>query len=216
MIGKYLRQALTIKHPFGVYTGYAGLVLFSAAIAYIYCTITRHTIVPNPNEANTYLYLAACILVLGSVISCVTVYRNLQTAIAITITTSWLFLLITLAAIPAIETRTILPLAEKLIPILQPEDEVITYNQYYQDLPFYLQRRVGILNWHNELSYGMQHQDTRSWMLDDKTFWQHWNSRRVFVVMSVSEYEALLKNKPELTLYPLAKTTNNILITNKK
>ena len=79
--------------------------------------------------------------------------------------TMWLFLLTLLAAIPTIDTRSIQPLAQQLLVQLRPQDEVVTYNQYYQDLPFYLNRRVSVLNWRNELGYGMRFQDTKAWMI---------------------------------------------------
>jgi len=107
-------------------------------------------------------------------------------------------------------------LTTKLNSILKPQDEVVTFNQYYQDLPFYLQRRVTILNWQNELSYGMLHQDTHEWMINDAIFWQRWNSRqRVFVVLSLEEYQGLIKKYPEKSFYIIAKTTNTILMSNQ-
>lgn len=121
-----------------------------------------------------------------------------------------------MAGMPAIDTRSIQPLANRLIPILKPQDEVITYNQYYQDLPFYLQRRVNILNWRNELSYGMQHQNTHAWMINDEIFWQRWHShQRVFVVISLDEYEQLRKRHPRKPIYLLDKTVTNALISNQ-
>jgi hypothetical protein len=30
---------------------------------------------------------------------------------------------------------------------LQPGDEVVSYNTYYQDLPVYLERRITVVNW---------------------------------------------------------------------
>jgi hypothetical protein len=120
-----------------------------------------------------------------------------------------------LAIIPLIDTRTILPLAVILKPILHPQDDIITYNQYYQDLPFYLQRHVSILNWQNELHYGMQHQDTKEWMINDIIFWQRWHSHRhVFVIISENEYAKLQKTHPEAVTYVLGKTLHNVLISN--
>ncbi|HEX4046139.1 MAG TPA: phospholipid carrier-dependent glycosyltransferase, partial [Gammaproteobacteria bacterium] len=132
------------------------------------------------------------------------------------ITFAWLFLLTLLIFAPQLDTRTILPLAKKLRPILTPQDEVITYNQYYQDLPFYLERRISILNWRNELTFGMQHQDTRAWMIDNDTFWRRWYSQqRVFVIMSLSEYEVFKERFKTNPGYVLGKTTKHILVANK-
>jgi 4-amino-4-deoxy-L-arabinose transferase-like glycosyltransferase len=113
------------------------------------------------------------------------------------------------------DTRSIRPLAILLKPILTPEDEVITYNQYYQDLPFYLERRVSILNWKNELSFGMQHQNTRAWMLDDATFWKRYDSsKRLFIFLSISEYKKLPRYYPGRHFYLISTTKNTALISN--
>jgi hypothetical protein len=138
-------------------------------------------------------------------------------AIVTTILTSSLFLLITLAAVPLIDTRTILPLTNILAPILQPQDEVATYHQYYQDLPFYLRRRVSIVNWRNELSYGMQHQITTDWMINEDTFWKRWHSKhRIFAIMNINDYAKLQKKYPHEKIYVWGHTPINILISNKK
>ncbi len=117
--------------------------------------------------------------------------------------------------LPRLDTRTILPLATVLNAHLKPQDEVITYNQYYQDLPFYLGRRVSILNWKNELSFGMSQQDTHDWMIKDKSFWNKWISKRqVYVVMSQSEYRVFRENHPKAPAFVLAQTQTNLLMTN--
>jgi 4-amino-4-deoxy-L-arabinose transferase-like glycosyltransferase len=128
---------------------------------------------------------------------------------------AWLFLISLLTAFPAYDTRTILPLATTLKQHLRPQDDIVTFNQYYQDLPFYLERRVSILNWKNELSFGMAHQETNDWMINDATFWQRWHSKRhVFVVLARSEYENLLKKHPNERFYVLNATITNLLISN--
>lgn len=140
---------------------------------------------------------------------------SIKIIVALVCTTS-LLLVLFIAVIPKIDNRTVLPLANILKPILKSQDEVITYNQYYQDLPFYLERPVSILNWQNELRFGMQHQPAHSWMIDDLTFWQHWHHREqhVYVVMSQNEYDQLRQNHPATSIYLLGKTTNTVLISN--
>ena len=133
----------------------------------------------------------------------------------VTVLTLYVVLLLIIAAIPSVDARSILPFATYLTPILKSGDEVVTFNQYYQDLPFYLQRRVSILNWRNELSYGMQYQDTKEWMLDDASFWKRWHSpQRLYVIMGDKQYETLPRLYPHETFYLLAKTVNNVLVSN--
>lgn len=127
----------------------------------------------------------------------------------------WLFSLSLLWFAPTLDTRTILPLVNIVEPKLTPNAEVITFNQYYQDLPFYLQRRVSILNWKNELSYGMAHQDTHEWMIKDAQFWQRWHSKQaVYVFISDEELEKLKKRHPHEKFHLLGQVRSNCLIGN--
>lgn len=201
----------------GIKTGYLFLILLAATIAGAFYWFINHTSLPDPNAARTYIYLAAFILVMGSVIACFYAFRNLSKALALTIVSTWLFLLLILASLPYVDTRTILPLATIIKPVLQPQDVVVTYNQYYQDLPFYLERRISILNWRNELTFGMRHQDTHEWMIDDTAFWRDWHSdKRVFAIASKEEYLHLQQKYPQETFYLLGRTINNVLISNRK
>ena len=126
-----------------------------------------------------------------------------------------ILLLALLAYAPKLDTRTILPLATILKSALQPQDEVITYNQYYQDLPFYLERCVSILNWKNELSFGMQLEDTSSWMINDQAFEKRWDSaQQVYVIMGLGELEAFKKHHTNQSIRILGTTRANALITN--
>lgn len=128
----------------------------------------------------------------------------------------WLFLLSLLPLAIQLDTRTILPLANFLKPKLTPNAEVITYNQYYQDLPFYLERRVSILNWKNELTYGMAHQDTREWMINDTQFWQRWQSKRpVYVFISDEEFVKLRKHYPHKKFHLILQLGSRCLIGNR-
>lgn len=116
-----------------------------------------------------------------------------------------ILLLLTLTIKAAeLNQNSIKPIANKLKMIIHPEDEIITFYNYYQDLPLYLERRVSIVenwtskkitkkdNWARELWYGMRFQATDDWLINDKKFWQRWNdsSHGVF----------LLTNKNRLAL----------------
>lgn len=216
LTANYLSHSLQKQSLLGLKIGYFFLLLFSVLINIVFIWFIQTTTLPHPTIANIYLKGAAILLVTGSIISCILVYTNAQKAIITTFMSIWFFFILLLAAIPSVDTRTILPLVQKLKPILQPQDEVITYNQYYQDLPFYLERRVSILNWRNELTFGMRYQHTQEWMIQDEAFWQRFHSKqRVFALMSKDEYKHLIKNKPDEKIYFIASTANNVLISNR-
>lgn len=217
LIAHYLQQALTIKPlPLGIKIGCASLWLTAVIIATILVWFLPSATFPDPHTATLCLYLALFFFFIGSLGACGYAFYNSIHFITVILISTWLCLITMLASIPAIDTRTIRPLAMQLTPILKPQDDVITYNQYYQDLPFYLRRRVSILNWRNELSYGMQQQNTRDWMIDDNTFWQRFHSKqRVFVLLSQSEYQQLRKTRPKETFYLLGNTMTTVLISNQ-
>ncbi len=140
-----------------------------------------------------------------------------KTTLTVAAIAVWCFLLSLLPIATMLDTRTILPLATLLKPQLTPNAEVITFNQYYQDLPFYLQRRVSILNWKNELSYGMAHQDTKEWMINDQQFWQRWHGKQpVYVFISDDELEKLEKHHPKEKFHLLGQIGSSCLIDNRQ
>lgn len=115
-----------------------------------------------------------------------------------------------------LDTRTVQPLAQQLLPILKTDDVVVTYNQYYQDLPFYLEQKVNVLNWRNELSFGMQLENTNAWMITDVEFWKLWRSKkRVFAIISIPEFANFRKKFPQQPAFELGKTSTNVLISNQ-
>ncbi len=112
------------------------------------------------------------------------------------------FLLILLSSAPAMNQKTIKPLAMQLKSVITAQDEVVTFYRYYQDLPLYLERRVTIVadwhatdiihndNWVRELWFGMPFQDTSAWLIEEPAFWKRWNSgKRVFVLMNTHDYK---------------------------
>lgn len=189
-------------------------ILFISVIAFVFYQFPQKHALPSPQTAALLLNLASFVL-LAMLLGFFIVRAHTERWLMILISHTGLFLLLIIAALPAIDTRTILPLAKVLQPMLQPHDEVITFNQYYQDLPFYLQRTVSILNWRNELAFGMQHQAKADWLINDELFWQHWHShKRVYLIMGMDEYRQIKIKHPEESFYLIAQTTTNVLVSN--
>lgn len=162
------------------------------------------------------LSMACIYLLIGCLSTLFLIDFKPNLALGALVISSAAFSFVAFSAFKDLDTRTVQPLANTLIPILKPENDVITYNQYYQDLPFYLQRRVSILNWRNEMSYGMAHQDTRAWMINDETFWKRWHGKeRVFVFISNDELARLKSKMPSLSVSILGETLTTSLISNR-
>ncbi len=76
-------------------------------------------------------------------------------AVIFAATYGFMFLFNPLAA--AVQRPSSKPFADFLKPHLQPEDEIYTFQDYYQDLPFYLERTIGVAeNVPNEQHYGIE------------------------------------------------------------
>jgi hypothetical protein len=123
-----------------------------------------------------------------------------------------------LTAVPYVDTRSVKPLATVLKPLLKAGDEVAVYEIYYQDLPFYLRQKVTIVEWHNELDFGLKHQpEAQEWMISYDTLWKRWDSKkRIFMVISHGRFEHVTKTNPQRKFYVIADTLDDVLVSNQK
>lgn len=121
-----------------------------------------------------------------------------------------------LIAVPAVDTRSIKPLALTLQKHLETHDEVVSFKTYYQDLPFYLQRLVTIVRWKNELTFGLQHQaNAHQRMIDEAEFWRRWSTKnKVYMVIANRYYQDLLKTHHQ-HLHLIQQTTRDSLVSNQ-
>ncbi len=74
---------------------------------------------------------------------------------------------------PFVTQKSILPLVPAAQKILDkhPDFKVVSYQDYLQDLPFYLKRRVVVVGDVGELAYGLAHQeDAKDWLMSNQTF----------------------------------------------
>ena len=113
-----------------------------------------------------------------------------------------------------IAQKSTLPIASYLKPRLQPQDEVVSFNTYYQDLPYYLERRITVVNYTGELVFGLKHQQNPTWMIDQKTLWQRWRKKsKMYMIVTAPEY-AKFPLTLKQQMHPLITCGNKILVTN--
>lgn len=117
-------------------------------------------------------------------------------------------------SIPKLDTRSIKPLIAILKPLLIPEAKVVAYDDYYQDLPFYLNQRIYTVNVGGELSFGMQHQDTHAWMLKDANFWPIWESQDQVYMITNKEMYQRFKDAKTPDIFLLGQTEQDVLLSN--
>lgn len=207
----YLREISLKTVTLSLKISYFCLLLVACMLIGIFFGFIHQVPLPDANKAYLGLGSAGIILLLGIGVSIFYLNKNRLPAIFSLIISMSLFLLCLLATMPAIDDRTILPLATMVKPLLKPQDEIVSYKQYYQDLPFYLQKRVTVVSWSNELAFGMQHQSA-PWMLDEVSFWQQWDSpKRIYALMRKEDYEILREYKH---LHLVGETLNNVLVRN--
>lgn len=212
LTGRYLAAHLQTATR-GIWLGCLSLVLLASIMSYYLWNLSIP--LAHPAAAILSLRISVISLLLGSLLGAWLLYRSPRLMLGMTFTGAALFLILSLGAVRFIDTRTVQPLAQILKPLLQPGDEVLTYNQYYQDLPFYLEQRVSILNWRNELTFGMAHQNTQAWMIDDAEFWKRWRSKqRVYMIISKDEYQHFHQRYPHERIITISETATNMLVTN--
>jgi 4-amino-4-deoxy-L-arabinose transferase-like glycosyltransferase len=166
-------------------------------------------------KAWLFLITGYSIFLLNSMVaSCFAMQKKSKMAFATLAIGSVISFLIVSLGIPQFDTRSIKPLVGVLKPLLNPGDKVVAYHDYYQDLPFYLNQRVFTVNVDGELTFGMQHQDTRHWMLQDANFWPKWNNLQYIYMIASKETYQQIKQQKKYLIYLLAKTPQDVLLSN--
>jgi TM2 domain-containing membrane protein YozV len=113
---------------------------------------------------------------------------------------------------------TTYPLISKIKPYLHSTQKVFLYKIYRQDLPFYLEQKINIVNnWSNyhfqkrdsqlgQLAWAMQFDSqSNTWMLEDSIFWEEWNATEVSSLVflrteDINQFNQMSKKK----FYPIA------------
>ncbi|MBN1684680.1 MAG: glycosyltransferase family 39 protein [Gammaproteobacteria bacterium] len=175
-----------------------------------------------------YQYLLSGMLILGALWSFISLKAKSLTHLWISfLITSGLFILVAVSLIPYLSLPSTKPIALWLKQNIQPKDTVIAFLDYYQDLPFYLKRKVFIAgdwaklekydrdNWKHTFIVGATFQtSSKSQLMDLNTFQTLWNSnQRVFVVLNARKLP-LLKSLTGESGH-IVKDINDILLIRK-
>jgi 4-amino-4-deoxy-L-arabinose transferase-like glycosyltransferase len=116
---------------------------------------------------------------------------------------------------PISDHRSIKPLANVLKTYMHPRDQIFSYATYYQDLPFYLNKTINVVDYLGELEFGVQQQpETRRWMISKEAFLARWQlNQRSFMLTSNASYSEL--QKEHLRMYLLDRANNQVLVSNQ-
>tara|TARA_R110000868_G_scaffold407985_1_gene690058 strand:- start:14326 stop:16020 length:1695 start_codon:yes stop_codon:yes gene_type:complete len=179
-------------------------------------------------EARFALEIIAMLYIAGAVGVNLWLRDNFVHSFRILILMMVVMLWITLAAAPSAIPGSSLPLAQQLKMRLQPGDKVVAYNNFFQDLPLYLQHKVvTVANWDDinlkhqdnavgQLAWGMQYKpQSRQWMWTPSQFVQHWNGKqRLYVVLKnrdLKQFAIAVKGHYRI----IAKASTMVLVVNR-
>jgi 4-amino-4-deoxy-L-arabinose transferase-like glycosyltransferase len=170
------------------------------------------------NQLGAGLYVMAAGLLLAGAIPCIAWFRCERRFAVVAMFVAGALLVVSFDVnLPRVDVgRSVKSLALVLKPQLQSGDEVMAYQNYYQDLPVYLERRVTVVNWKGELEFGSTVEDTSDWLIDGATFRRRWNSAQTkYLLISHRDLDALRASglKP---LRLLAQTSHAALVVNRE
>ena len=100
-------------------------------------------------------------------------------------------------------------LARSIAPQLRPEAPFFSVNMYDQTLPFYLQRTLTLVNYEDELEFGLMHEPER--MLSLETFEARWRELpQAYALMGPDTFEAL--SRQQLPMREIARDLRRVIV----
>lgn len=209
LIGSYLAKVKQL--PLISFIFFGGFICIFPIVFYLYL---QNTTLPNNNMASSILFCACSCLIISFFIS-IYFKRNKNMALLSLMVAGAAFWFSVFLATPAIDKRTVLPLSDTLLSIVTPQDEIINYQVYYQDLPFYLKRKITIVDWENELTFGMHHQ-AAPWMIKEAELRDKFNrslaAHKIYIILRKSDYSAFSDKFKEHSFQVVSQTIDDILI----
>jgi len=218
LLADFFNKKFAAKQAHTFKKGAIALLVFTLLIAIALIIAPRFTTFSDLVTVKRFIACLAAILVIGASVASAFLFKQRITHAFIILNISMAIFLVTLnASLPYLDDRSIRPLALELNKTLQPDDEVISYGTYFQDLPPYIHRTVSIVGWKNELRFGMHQEDTSGWMIDRNEFLKRWNSkRRIYVMTSKKHLRRLLKKHPDFKFRLIKQNSSNLLLVNQE
>jgi len=228
IVGNYISTSWEKLNSLGIHVA---LVLFI-----LLCEIGGAIVLAAPHfyyfdvnfSLSRYLTAMAIVLIVAGVIAYY-FFRTQQCKklIYLIFVSTGLFLLILMSSASVLNQKSIKHLALQLRAQIQPDDEVVTYQKYFQDLPIYIQRRITVVsdwhasciphndNWQRELWFGMPYRDTSAWLIEEATFWQRWHSSKRLYVFMYTDYYPNFRYRAKNNVHEVAYFNDMVLVTNQ-
>jgi 4-amino-4-deoxy-L-arabinose transferase-like glycosyltransferase len=217
LVGRYLAAAWDGRDPGGMRAGYRLLLVSSLLLAAGLAALPYLPgAAPAAERLGGYRQALSVILAVGAAAT-VTLgqRRGLRWGLPVLLSSTILFLGVLNSGLPRMDTRSVKELALALKPHLRPGDEVVSYRGYHQDLPVYLQRRIGVVEYTGELQFGTEVEDVSGWMMSEAAFRRRWQGPgRVFMLTEHANYDKL-RAQGLAQFHLLARTDRNVLVSNQ-
>lgn len=217
ILGRYLDQACTDNNVKSIERGLKALITVSWIMALFIPIVLYRFNIPMPWHLKASIGFILALLVLGplGVYYCFHT-RSYKYGFLGLLTFAVTFHAALTCAWPYLEDRSVKPIALYLLAHRKPDERVVCFNRYYQDLPAYLGETVTVVNWQGELEFGIKQEDTSSWMIDEETFWKLWTKeKKMYMVTRKVIFEQLDPQRRQ-ALHLVHETHEDILVTNKE
>ncbi len=226
LIGNYLSIMWNNSQSKSIYFAIINFVILSSVLAALLITLPQTEWIKIATTFKPLLLSMGLIFIVSAIMAVIFIKRkNLLALFSITTISSIIFLLFLIMNAQYLNDNSAKPLVTQLKTVIQPQDEVVSYLRFYQDVPLYLGRRISIAanwnapdilmqdNWQRELWYGMTLQKTDDILINEESFWKKWNSnKRIFAFINshdLNHFEA--QKKP---YFVLGQHNNIVLLSN--
>ncbi len=193
------------------------IFIFMCILALTLDFLPEYWPIPNKEISIYHLWAVSGILFTGSFISLIFAKKNLYTqALISTFLTVSLTLVILKNAMIYLDTQSIKTLSHFLKPLLKPNDKVVVYHHYFQDLPFYLQEKIYVVESRKLFRNGMNYQNAHDWLMDENNFKKLWEShQRVYAMMRMQDFNTFTSRYANVKYHILGKTLSSVLVINE-
>lgn len=225
LVGRYLSNVWDRRDSRGLGMGIVLFIILSFILGVVFILAPTITALHVASGLHNYLHwMGGIFVVFSGLIFCLRQRHFVLLFSLLSVFAVMVALTMSASAI-AMNQKTAKPLAIQIKPYLQPEDEIVTFYKYYQDLPMYLEKRTVIVadwaardipksdNWLRELWYGKDFQDTHEWLISEADFWQRWHSKKRLFVFTDQAHVNQMKAKA--MVYEIDQTNHIVLVSNQ-
>lgn len=218
IVGKFFVDNWQIKHRIGFTCGFIFYTIFSMAIGCVMFALPQKiAFIHSVHFLTIASYISGYFFIFSGIVVLLSYYKKgIATGCKSLLIAIIIMFFSIMPFIAIFSKNSTLPFVNYLQHSLSTKDEVIAFNNYYQDLPFYLQRIITIVNYKGELAFGFAHDaKAREWMISYQEFEKRWLSeRKIYMIMDINDYLTLPLQLQKVT-YPLLKYVDKILVVNK-